>query len=145
MSQEEFQEQSIEDAVAQATDFVGLARPKVVKGKTRTWTIPNPSLLSPEQEKRVNQMKIDLDKTLDRYPDVVDDDGKVLRRGLIKDPYQIDGELCDSYEEFLMKAIFDDEYEAAVQDGLYPSYFGLFWTEMNKRLAEAQASDSKSA
>jgi hypothetical protein len=146
MSQEEFQAESIEEAVEQASDHVGFARPKKVKGKSgRVWVIPNPALLSPDQQKRHDQMKIDLDKQLDRFPDALDGAGKFLGRGAIKEPYQINGDVVGTYEEFLMQAIYGDEFDAAVEDGLYPSYFGLFWTEMNVRLAEKRAADSKSS
>ena len=145
MSQEEFQALSIEEARAQAADYLGFVQCKVVKVDDKEFTISNPALLTYEQQEAYDTLLMELEE-LDRHPDILDEDGKVLRRGAIKEPHRKDGVRVENYDARLARALFgDDDFTLFVAGGGRPSDVSLFWGEMNKRLADKRAADSKSS
>lgn len=144
MSQEERNAQAIEHAREQAAAFLGFVQSRVVIVEGREFVIPNPSLLSYEQQERYDELQMELEE-LDRYPDVVDDDGKVLRRGAIKEPHRKDGVRLENYDARHARAILGpEEFDLFVAGGGRPSDVSLFWAEMQKRLNDKRAEDSKS-
>ncbi|SIC56540.1 gp32 protein [Mycobacteroides abscessus subsp. abscessus] len=143
MSQELRNAQAIEDAREQAAQYLGFIQSRTVTIEGRTFVIPNPSLLSYEQQERYDELQMELE-SLDRYPDVVDDEGNVLRRGAIKEPHRKDGVRLENYDARLARAILGDEFDEFVAGDGRPSDVSLFWAEMQKRLTDKRAEDSKS-
>lgn len=143
MSQEERNAQAIEDAREQAAQYLGFVQCVTVTVEGQNFTIPNPSLLSYDQQERYDELQMSLEE-LDRHPDVLDDDGKLLRRGPIKEPHRKDGQRVENYDARLARAILGEEFDEFVAGGGRPSDVSLFWAEMNRRLADKRAEDSKS-
>lgn len=141
-------ETSFADAREQACAAIGFMRSKVITTSTRTWEIPNPSLLSPDQSKRMRALDLWVQTTaeLDRFKDTKDSNGNTMK-GAPKIPWRTPaGELVDDdYDVRLTKAIFGpDLYDEFVQDGGYPSDIELHWTAFRKYVEDRKAADSKS-
>ncbi|MEU9805024.1 hypothetical protein [Mycobacterium sp. NPDC050853] len=144
MSQEERNAEAIEDARKQAAEYLGFTQSRTVTVAGRQFVIPNPSLLSYDQQERYDELQMSLED-LDRYPDVEGDDGKVLRRGAIKEPHRKDKVRLENYDARLARAILGDEdFTLFVAGDGRPSDVSLFWAEMQKRLTDKRAEDSKS-
>lgn len=112
--------------------------------------IPNPSIMSPEQQSRYDALEFECEK-LDRWPDPKDADGNPKLDangqpllGARKMPHRVNGELVENYETRLARALLGDQYEKFIAAGGYPSQIGLHWGEMRKALEEREKSDSKS-
>lgn len=145
MSNPNLEADPIEEARAQAIEYLGFAKPKRVVVGGELFEIPLMSLMSREQQKRYNQLQLDLEE-LDRWPDTKNDDGEVVRMGDPKMPHRKKGKLVDDYDVRLTKAIFGDERgEFYLSNGGNPGDIALFWAESNKIVMDRQKDDSKSA
>lgn len=132
----------------EACNKLGFMRSVMVETQTRKWEVPNPSLLDYKQQKRVNALDlwVQTTKELDRYKDTKDANGNVIK-GAPKVPWRTpDGVLIeDDYDARLVKALFgDDQFDAFIEDGGNPSDISLFWTQMQKHMADRAKQDSKS-
>lgn len=140
-------EDSFEEARTQACKYLGFMRSKKITVGGVVWEIPNQSLLSYEQQKRYNAMKLYIQESdeLVRWKDTKDDDGNVIK-GVAKVPWRNKaGELLPDYDELLTKMIFgEDKFEEFVKLGGNPSDIGLYWAEFNQHLADRAEDDSKS-
>lgn len=137
---------SLEEAREQAAESLGLMKSVYVKAANsdEQFEIPNPSMLDDEQQARYDQMQLDIEN-LDRAPDVTDNDGNVIRRGDILEPYRKDGKLVDSHGVMLAKAIFGDAgYKKFKAAGGRSSDVTLVWWQMNAALAKKRREDPKS-
>ena len=136
--------QPVEEARAQAIEYLGFAAPRRVVVKGEEFLIPTPSIMSRDQKRRYNTLQLALED-LDRWPDTKNDAGEVIQRGYPKVPHRQNGELVEDYDERLTKALLGEEAgERYMAGGGFPTDIGLFWAEANQRLAERQAEDSKS-
>lgn len=141
----------VNDARMQAAEKLGfMAGVFVHLGDGKSFEIPNPSLLDPEQQARYDQLQFEMEK-LDRHPDPVDPEGKPLldkngqpRKGEVKIPHRVGNELVENYETRLAKALFGNDYERFVNAGGRPSQIGVHWSEMRQVMAEREAADDKS-
>lgn len=137
-------DQTIEEARAQAAEYLGMGASKRVRAGKESFEIPNPSLLTRDQQRKYNQLRLSLEE-LDRWPDVKNDDGDVISQGQPKVPHRKGGVLEDDYDEKLTKVLLGDEAaERFFENGGQPSDISLLWTEMQKRLMDRGENDSKS-
>jgi hypothetical protein len=136
--------QSIEAARLQAIEFLGFMAPRRVRVGDEVFEIPNPSLLSKAQRRAYDELQLSLEG-LDRWPDVKNEDGEVIRLGEPKVPHRQKGKLVDDYDTRLTVALFGAEAaERYFAKGGQPGDVALFWTEMNQRVNDRRAKDSKS-
>lgn len=134
-----------EEARQQALDYLGFLAPRQVKAGDKVYEIPAASLLSREQQRRYNELQFSLE-SLDRWPDLKNADGEVIRLGEPKLPHRTKaGELLEDYDVRLTMALLGDlAGEEYLSNGGLPGDINLFWAESNQRVAERRASDSKS-
>lgn len=137
--------QSFEEARAQAAEYLGiLASEKWIASSGAAFEIPNPSMLDDDQQTRIDQLNLDTE-SWDRHPDKLNDDGSLHTRGALMVPHRKNGQLVEHYDIQQAKAILGDRYQAFKDAGGRASDITLIWWKMNRRLAERQAADSKSA
>ncbi|BBZ09860.1 MULTISPECIES: hypothetical protein [Mycobacterium] len=135
---------SFEAARAQAADYLGFtASERIVTPKGDAFEIPNPSLLDDDQLARYDQLQLEVE-SWDREDDELDDDGKLIRRGALKEPNRKNGVLVENYNIQLAKAIFGDRYEAFKAAGGRAVDVNLVWQKMGRELAERRKADPKS-
>ncbi|GFG74658.1 hypothetical protein MBOT_20230 [Mycobacterium botniense] len=75
----------------------------------------------------------------DREDDEIDENGKVIRRGELKEPNRKNGVLVENYNIQLARAIFGDRYEAFRAAGGRAVDVTLIWQKMGRELAERQS------
>lgn len=130
-----------------ACQKVGFLRSVIIKTESREWEIPNPSLLSYEQRKRVSALDVWVQTTdeIDRWNDTEDKNGNKIK-GAPKLPWRKDNvPLEDDYDAKLVKALFGDKLFATfIKDGGNPSDIELIWTQMQEHMAARKKADSKS-
>lgn len=145
MQKQSTHDQTLEEARLQALEYLGLAAPKRITAGDEVFTIPNPSSLTAEQQRRYDELQLALED-LARWPDKKNDAGEVIRLGELRTPHRTkDGELVDNYDLRLAKAILgEDVYARYEAKGGRASDIALFWWQMNKQVAERRAADSKS-
>jgi hypothetical protein len=141
---------SAKDAREQAAEFLGFMASVTIDVGGKPFEIPNPSLLSPDQQDRYDELEFETEK-LDRHPDPVNEDGtpKVGNdghplKGAVMIPHRVNGVRVENYETRLAKALFGEDYEAFIAAGGYPSQVGVHWAEMRRALEEREKSDAKS-
>lgn len=136
------------EARAQACEHVGFMASKIITVGDETFEIPNPSLLSDEQQSRYDQLQLDMetDDELDRHPDVKTTDGETVSRGAPKEPLRTkEGKLVESYNTRLAKAIFGpQQFKKFLNLGGRSADVVLYWTEMSRTVSERARDDSKS-
>jgi hypothetical protein len=133
---------SFDEARAQAAEFLGFIASERIVTKDGVFEIPNPSLLDDDQQARVDALDLETE-SWDKHDDVLDDAGKVVSRGGLMVPNRKGGKIV-SYNVGLAKAIFGDRYEAFKKAGGNSGDVNLFWSKMNRALAQRRAEDSKS-
>lgn len=138
--------QSFEEARAQAAEYLGiLASEKWIASSGAVFEIPNPSMLDDDQQTRIDKLNLDAE-SWKRHPDKLNDDGSLHTRGALMVPHRTeDGQLVEHYDIQQAKAILGDRYQAFKDAGGRASDITLIWWKMNRKLAERQAADSKSA
>lgn len=134
---------SFEEARGQAAEYLGFVASELIKVGTKTFEIPNPSLLDDDQQTRYDALQFELE-SWDRHDDILNDDGTVKVRGELKEPHRKDGKLVDNYNIQLAKAIFGDDFEDFKKAGGRSSDVSTIWWKFNKKLADRRAADSKS-
>lgn len=138
------QHDSFEAARDQAAKYMGfVASERITTPKGEVFEIPNPSLLDDEQLARHDALQLEVE-SWDREDDVLDDDGKVVRKGELKEPHRKNGELVENYNIQLAKAIFGDRYDAFRSAGGRSADVNIIWQKMARELAEKRKADSKS-
>jgi hypothetical protein len=136
------------EAREQAAEYLGMlasVKIKVEDAKgAEVFEVPNPTLLDDEQQKRYDALQFSLE-ALERYPDVKDADGNVIRRGEPLEPHRDkEGKLVEHYNIRLAKAIFGDVgYKRFVAGGGRGNDVAAVWYQMQKRLTEAAKQDPK--
>jgi hypothetical protein len=137
------------DAIEQTAQYLGfMTGIEFDIGGGQTWTLPNPSLLDDEQEDRYNQELVDMEleaEQYDRAPDVLDDDGKFVRKGEILTPERIEGKVVPNRDVRIAKALMgEDVYVKFKAAGGKASQLTLHWNQMGKFMRDRAAKDSKS-
>jgi hypothetical protein len=132
----------------QAAEYLGFLASKWIKaeGSGELFEIPHTECFDSEQRKRYNQLLVDIRQEaelLDRAPDT-EVDGKVVKGSALV-PNTIDGELIEDWDDRLAKAYLGDRFDAFIKAGGRSADIGLIRWEMNKKLQERRAADSKSA
>ncbi|CQD03785.1 gp32 protein [Mycobacterium europaeum] len=141
---------SFEAAREQAAQYLGyVASEKIRTPRGEVFEIPNPSLLDDDQQQRYDQLQLETE-SWERHDDVLNEDGTVKTRGMIKEPARKTGEdgnpvLVENYQIQLAKAIFGDRYEAFKAAGGRANDVSFIWAKMNKQIADRRKQDSKSA
>lgn len=137
--------ETIEDARAQALEYIGLAMEKSIKlSNGDVFVIPNPSNLGYEQQERYDEMMME-NENLDCHPDVLNEDGSVKTKGQPLEPHRKGGKRVENFDARVTRALFGTEFDRFIKGGGRPSDVTLIWWEMNKRVADRQKSDPKSA
>ncbi|GFG72690.1 hypothetical protein [Mycobacterium botniense] len=135
---------SFEAARAQAAEYMGFtASERIITPKGEVFEIPNPSLLDDEQLARYDALQLEVE-SWDREDDEIDENGKVIRRGELKEPNRKNGVLVENYHIQLARAIFGDRYEAFKAAGGRAVDVTLIWQKMGRELAERRKADPKS-
>lgn len=135
---------SPEDARAQAADYLGMLASVEIEVKGgKVFEVPNPSLLDDEQQGRYDALQFSLE-ALDRWPDVKDADGNVIRRGEPLEPHRTkEGELVEHYNIRLARVLFGDEYDQFRDGGGRGNDVATIWFQMQKKLSEQAKTDPK--
>jgi hypothetical protein len=136
---------SFEAAREQAAEYLGFtASERITTPRGEVFEIPNPSLLDDEQLPRYDALQLEVE-SWDHEPDDVDEDGKVVRRGELKEPNRktVDGQtvLVENYHIQLAKAIFGDRYEAFRAAGGRAADVTLVWRKMSREMAQRRDAD----
>ena len=124
---------SFADARSQAAEFLGFAASERISTDSGVFEIPNPSLLDDDQQQRYDKLQLEVE-SWDR-----DEDGD------LKEPYRKDGQLVESYNVQLAKALFGSKFKDFKAAGGRSSDVALIWWRMRKELADRSRRDSKSA
>lgn len=86
-----------EDAREQASEGYGFLRSEfrrvTVDGKEHIFEIPHRDLFDAEQQERWDELQHEVQTKYDREPDLLDSEGRVLRRGAVIFPHHVNGEL----------------------------------------------------
>lgn len=136
---------SFEEAREQAADVLGfVASERITMPNGQSYEIPNPSLLDDDQQARLDVLDLEAE-SWDRHDDILNEDGTVKVRGGLKVPNRKQGELVESYNTQLAKAIFGDRYPDFKAAGGRGNDVHLVWNKMGKAMNERRAKDSKSA
>lgn len=134
------------EAREQAAEYIGfMTGISIDIGNDETWELPNPSLLDDDQLERYDQLQLSLDD-LQHHPDTTDGNGNPVK-GAIMDPHRDkDGKLVENYNVRLAKALMGPVvYKKFKAAGGRSTQITTHWQQMNKKMADRQASDSKSA
>jgi hypothetical protein len=135
---------SPEEAREQAAEYLGmLASVKIQIEGGKIFEVPNPSLLDNDQQQRYDELQFSLED-LDRWPDVKDAEGNVIRRGEPLEPHRKGKKLVESYNVRLAKVLFGDEgYKQFWAGGGRANDIAVIWFQMQKKLTEAAKQDPK--
>jgi len=133
------------EAREQAAECLGFMASQPIQIGDEVFEVPHPSLLDDDQQNRYDQLQMSLEE-LDRWPDVTDEDGSVLRQGELKDPHRTkDGKLVESYNIRLARALFGDSaYKRFKNGGGSGNTVSAIWFQMQRQLTERVRADSKS-
>ena len=134
------------EAREQAAECLGFMASQPIQIGDEVFEVPHPSLLDDDQQNRYDLLQLSLEN-LDRWPDVTDEDGSVLRQGELKDPHRTkDGKLVESYNIRLAKVLFGDVgYKRFKAGGGSGNTVSAIWFQMQRQLTERVRADSKSA
>jgi hypothetical protein len=134
---------SFQAAREQAAEALGFIASERITAGDQTFEIPNPSLLDDDQQTAYDKLQFD-SESWDHHDDVLNDDGTVKFKGALKEPHRKNGELVESYNIQLAKAILGKKYAAFKAAGGRASDVSVTWWKMNDALAKRRAADSKS-
>lgn len=135
---------SIQESREQNAEYLGFMASETIRVGNEIFEIPNPSLLTDEQQERYDVLQRSLEE-LDRH-DAVDKDGNALKgKGAIKEPHRIGGEPQEHYNVRLAKAVLGDRYPAFKAAGGSGNHFAVIWWKMDKALGDRRKADLKSA
>ncbi|SDD58723.1 hypothetical protein SAMN04488581_2603 [Mycolicibacterium neoaurum] len=154
---------SVEEAKEQAADYFGFAESVIIKTNNGKFEIPNPGLLTDEQQQRYDELQADVatcdtkevmvpiyDTEIIRDPDgtIRTVNKKVGERSedITLIPHRKDGNLVKPpYNVRLAIALWgEDGYERFKTGGGIANQIGLEWTRMNQEYQERMESDPKS-
>lgn len=137
---------SIADATEQACEYFGfLAAEELDLGDDGPYLrIPNPQLLSPEQQAAFNKLRMEFEDC-DREDDINLPDGNVIR-GAFLDPRRRDGVLVEpGYDVQLAIALWgEDDYRRFEAAGGRPGLISIVWARMDDEFRRRERNDSKS-
>jgi hypothetical protein len=135
---------SPKDAREQAAEYLGmLASVAIQIDGGEVFEVPNPSLLDDEQQQRYDELQFSLED-LDRWPDVKDADGNLIRRGEPLEPHRKGKKLVEHYNTRLAKALWGEAgYKRFSDGGGRANDVAVIWFQMQKRLTEAAKADPK--
>jgi hypothetical protein len=133
------------EAREQAAECLGFMASQPIQIGDEVFEVPHPSLLDDDQQTRYDELQLSLED-LQRWPDIKDADGNVLRQGDPKDPHRTqDGKLVESYNIRLAKALFGDvAYKKFKAGGGSGNTVAAIWFQMQRLLSERVNEDSKS-
>lgn len=135
---------SLAQAAEQAADYFGfLASRKIDLGDGGPLLeIPNPQLLSPDQQDRVNAVRVAFEDC-DRE-EIELSDGKVIKGGY-KEPRRRKGKLVTpSYDVQLAIAVWgEDDYKRFAAAGGKPGLISMVWAQMDDQFSRRRERDPK--
>ena len=133
------------EAREQAAECLGFMASQPIQIGDEVFEVPHPSLLDDDQQNRYDELQLSLED-LERWPDIKDSDGNVLRQGDLKDPHRTkDGKLVESYNIRLAKALFGEAgYKKFKAGGGSGNTVAAIWFQMQRLLSERVNEDSKS-
>lgn len=137
---------SFEAAREQAAEVLSfVASERITLPGGAVFEIPNPSLLDDDQQARLDVLDFEAEGW-EHVDDVKNDDGTVTPgKGPLKVPNRKGGELVETYNTRLAKAIFGDRYPEFKAAGGRGNDIHMTWNKMGKIMADRRAADSKSA
>ena len=96
------------EAREQAAECLGFMASQPIQIGDEVFEVPHPSLLDDDQQNRYDELQLSLEN-LDRWPDVTDEDGSVLRQGELKDPHRTkDGKLVELITSELGQRLYEN-------------------------------------
>lgn len=145
---------SMQEAREQAAEYFGFSAGVTLQVGDEKFEIPNPGMLSDDQQERYNKLLHDMRTRYDRensfnIPDQTLEDGtfvpgRVIPGELIE-PHCIDGELLPPYWARIGVVLWGEEgYKKFRAAGGSSSQINLEWGRMNREFAERVESDPKS-
>jgi hypothetical protein len=150
-------DEAAEASRQQLAEYFGFAKSEVIPAGGEDFEIPNPSLLSEEQQERYDDVQHELRKFAHETVvirnaitnEVVVDPktGEPLTDRVLIEPHETEaGDLVKPpYWSRVLKAVIGDEdYKRFIAQGGRPNQFRLVWSKMQREMLERQASDSKS-
>ena len=150
-------DEAAEKSREQLAEYFGFASTEVIPAGGEDFVIPNPSLLSEEQQERYDEVQHELRKFAHETVvirnaitnEVVVDPktGEPLTSRVLIEPHEdLEGNLIKPpYWSRVLKAIIgDDDYKRFIAKGGRPNQFRLVWSKMQTEMLERQAEDSKS-
>lgn len=133
----------------QAAEFLGFVASVVIDVEGEPFEIPNPSLLSPDQQDRYDELEFQVEQ-YDRHPAPQNEDGTpklgtdgVPLRGALMVPHRKDGNRATNYETLLAQALFGDDYQKFIDAGGYPSQVGFHWAQMRRMVEEREKAEKE--
>jgi hypothetical protein len=150
-------DEAAEAARDQLAEYYSFAKSDVIPAGGELFEIPNPSLLSEDQQERYDVVQHQLRRfahetivirNMITNEVVVDPKtGEPLTNRVLIEPHETtDGELVTPpYWSRVLKAVIgDDDYARFIAKGGRPNQFRLVWSKMQREMLERQAEDSKS-
>lgn len=135
---------SPQEARDQAAECLGILASVQIQVGDHVFEVPNPSLLDDDQQHRYDELQLSLED-LDRWPDALDGEGKLIRRGEPLEPHRKKGKLVEHYNVRLAKALFGDEgYQTFKAGGGRANDISAIWFQMQRKLTERVSGDPKS-